>query len=59
MTDAGVEVMDRSVDIQGAVEKRFVGALSKGELRKLNELLRTLVLEIEDAKAAVSPALTP
>jgi DNA-binding MarR family transcriptional regulator len=58
-TDAGVEVMNRAVAIQGAVEERFVGALSPAELRKLNALLRTLVLEIEDAKTAVPPALRP
>ena len=59
MTDAGVEVMNRAVDIQGAVEKRFVRSLSPAELHKLNELLRKLLLEIEDAKATVSPALRP
>jgi DNA-binding MarR family transcriptional regulator len=50
LTDAGVGVMDRAVETQGAVEERFLSVLSSSDGKKLNDLLRTLLLEIEDRK---------
>jgi hypothetical protein len=40
--------MDRAVETQGAVEERFLSVLSSSDGKKLNDLLRTLLLEIED-----------
>lgn len=52
LTDAGVAVVNRAVESQGVEEQRFMSMLSAPEKRKLNDLLRRLVLEIEDEKEA-------
>jgi DNA-binding MarR family transcriptional regulator len=50
LTDAGVEVVGRAVGAQAEVESSFLGVLTAVEQRRLNGLLRKLVLELEDRK---------
>jgi DNA-binding MarR family transcriptional regulator len=50
LTDAGIDVVGRAVQTQGVEEERFMDTLTQAEGRKLNDLLRKLVLEIEDGK---------
>lgn len=52
LTDDGVDVLARAVDAQAAIERDLVGALSPTEQHRLNDLLRTIVLAIEDGREA-------
>jgi DNA-binding MarR family transcriptional regulator len=52
LTDAGVELLAKAVDQQAAVEHDLISSLTAEEQRTLNELLRMIVLAIEDARAA-------
>jgi DNA-binding MarR family transcriptional regulator len=54
LTQAGVEAWDRTVEIQGRREAFFASVLSKDEQRQLNDLLRRLLLALEDAATARS-----
>jgi hypothetical protein len=45
-----VEVVGRAVGAQAEVESSFLGVLTAVEQRRLNDLLRKLVLELEDRK---------
>jgi DNA-binding MarR family transcriptional regulator len=47
LTDAGRVAWEASVGVQAQKEELVVSALSKGERRELNDLLRRLVLEFE------------
>jgi DNA-binding MarR family transcriptional regulator len=48
ITPRGGEVLAEAVERQAKVEKDFLGALTHEEQLRLNALLRTLILEIED-----------
>ena len=50
LTGEGVEVVGRAVGVQAEVEARFLGVLTPTEQKRLNELLRALVLELERRK---------
>jgi DNA-binding MarR family transcriptional regulator len=48
ITPRGAEVLGKAVEHQAKEEKDFLGALTHEEQLRLNALLRTLILEIED-----------
>jgi DNA-binding MarR family transcriptional regulator len=48
ITARGAEVLGQGVERQAKEEKDFLGALTHEEQLRLNALLRTLILEIED-----------
>jgi DNA-binding MarR family transcriptional regulator len=51
ITSAGVDVLDAAVATQADVERRILSALTHDEQRRLNALLRKLVLAAEDLDA--------
>lgn len=54
LTDAGAAAWDRTVEIQGRREAFFASVLSKDEQRLLNDLLRRLLLALDDRATARS-----
>jgi DNA-binding MarR family transcriptional regulator len=52
LTDAGIDVLARTVDEQAVIEAELIGVLKPEEQRRLNDLLRRIVLAIEDERAA-------
>ena len=48
ITPRGEDVVGQAVDQQAKKESEFLGALKPEEQRRLNTLLRSLILEIED-----------
>ena len=51
LTDAGREAWDRAASVQARKETFFASALTKGEQRELNDLLRKLMLAFEEREA--------
>jgi DNA-binding MarR family transcriptional regulator len=51
MTDRGIEIVGEAVAAQAEEEKRMLGALSADEQRRLNALLRRLILAVEDGRS--------
>jgi DNA-binding MarR family transcriptional regulator len=50
MTEAGARVITDAVDAAGKEETAFLSVLSESERRTLNELLRALMMEIEQPR---------
>jgi DNA-binding MarR family transcriptional regulator len=59
LTPTGADAWDRTVEIQGRREAFFASVLSKGEQRQLNELLRRLLLALDERVRARQPAAEP
>ena len=55
LTAAGKRVYEETVGVQGRKEAFFASALSKGEQKQLNGLLRKLMLEFERAEGGPPP----
>jgi DNA-binding MarR family transcriptional regulator len=51
LTPAGMKAWDQAAGIQGRKEAFFASALTKAEQKKLNDLLRKLMLAFEAAEA--------
>jgi DNA-binding MarR family transcriptional regulator len=49
ITPAGIDVLGRAVAAQAIEERQLLQALSPADRRRLNDLLRTLVLTVEHA----------
>lgn len=52
LTDAGRKVVDRAMELHAAAEDRLVGALTATERRTLEQLLRKLLLGVDEMSAA-------
>ena len=52
LTQAGADAWDRTVEIQGRREAFFASVLSKDEQRQLNDLLRRLLLALDERATA-------
>jgi len=52
ITDTGIEVLARAVDAQAREEQKLIGTLAPQDQRRLNALLRQLILATEDERAA-------
>jgi DNA-binding MarR family transcriptional regulator len=50
LTPAGMKAWDQAAGIQGRKEAFFASALTKAEQKKLNDLLRKLMLAFEAAE---------
>jgi DNA-binding MarR family transcriptional regulator len=56
LTQAGADAWDRTVEIQGRREAFFASVLSKDEQQQLNDLLRRLLLALDDRATAPATA---
>lgn len=59
MTEEGAGIITQAVEAAGKEETAFLSALSESERRRLNELLRTLVISIEEPATVPSPPERP
>jgi DNA-binding MarR family transcriptional regulator len=51
LTASGIETLAKAVDAQADEEKRIMSVLTPVQLRSLNDLLRTVLLGVEDDRA--------